>query len=231
MISILDAIPGANGPSLADRMHLAFSQEGKLAESSQFEFRPQQQQMAQLVADALEKNRALICEAATGVGKSLAYLVPAATYAKEQGRKAIICTHTINLQEQLIHKDIPIVKKIVGDFHAELLKGRNNYICPTRLKNAFSNTGDLFSTSEAAELQLIMEWQREHAERDGLHPRRTPLVHGAQRAACLHAAPLPSRQRLRVSGRPPSHGRCGCAGAEPHTLLHPARFSRGSARR
>jgi len=162
MISILESTPGATGPSLADRMHLAFSEDGKLSKSPQFEYRPQQQQMAQLVADALEKNRALICEAATGVGKSLAYLVPAATYAIEQKRKAIICTHTINLQEQLIHKDIPIVKQIVGDFHAELLKGRNNYLCPTRLKNAFSSTGDLFSSSEAAELQLVMEWQREH---------------------------------------------------------------------
>jgi ATP-dependent DNA helicase DinG len=93
--------------------------------------------MAELVAGTLEKNRALIVEAATGVGKSLAYLLPAATFALEQKRKAIICTHTINLQEQLIHKDIPIVKKVVGDFHAELLKGRNNYLCPTRLKSAF----------------------------------------------------------------------------------------------
>lgn len=162
MISILEAAPGATGPSLAERMHLAFSQDGRLAESPQFEYRPQQQQMAHLVGEALEKNRALICEAATGVGKSLAYLIPAATFALEQKRKAIICTHTINLQEQLIHKDIPIVKKIVGDFHAELLKGRNNYLCPTRLKGAFSQTGDLFSSSEAAELQLIMDWQRDN---------------------------------------------------------------------
>jgi len=162
MISILEATPGATGPSLADRMHHAFSEDGKLADSPQFEFRPQQQRMAELVGDALEKNRALICEAATGVGKSLAYLIPAATFALEHKRKAIICTHTINLQEQLIHKDIPIVKKIVGDFHAELLKGRNNYLCPTRLKHAFSQTGDLFSSSEAAELQLIEEWHREN---------------------------------------------------------------------
>jgi ATP-dependent DNA helicase DinG len=143
-------------------MHLAFSNDGKLAGSPQFEYRSQQQHMAELVAGALEKNRALIVEAATGVGKSLAYLLPAATFALEQKRKAIICTHTINLQEQLIHKDIPIVKKVVGDFHAELLKGRNNYLCPTRLKSAFSQTGDLFSSSEAAELQLIEEWHREN---------------------------------------------------------------------
>jgi ATP-dependent DNA helicase DinG len=163
MISILDPSEGSHGgPTLAERMHLAFSTDGRLAASPQFEFRPQQQRMAQLVAGALEKNRPLIVEAATGVGKSLAYLLPAATFALEQKRKAIICTHTINLQEQLVHKDIPIVKKLVGDFHAELLKGRNNYLCPTRLKSAFSQTGDLFSSSEAAELQLIEEWHREN---------------------------------------------------------------------
>jgi len=159
MIHVLDAAEGtAGGPTLAERMHHAFSMEGRLAAAPHFEYRPQQQHMAQLVAGALEKNRALVVEAATGVGKSLAYLLPAATFALEQKRKAIICTHTINLQEQLIHKDIPIVKKLIGNFHAELLKGRGNYLCPTRLKSAFSQTGDLFSSSEAAELQLIEEW-------------------------------------------------------------------------
>ncbi|MDZ4287365.1 MAG: ATP-dependent DNA helicase [Prosthecobacter sp.] len=161
MISILEASEGATGPTLGERMHYAFSPEGKLSHSPQFEYRPQQQEMAQLVAGALEKNRALVVEAATGVGKSLAYLVPAVTYALEQGRKAIICTHTINLQEQLILKDIPIVRKLVGDFHAELLKGRGNYLCPTRLKHAYAQTADLFSSSEASELLLLMDWAKE----------------------------------------------------------------------
>lgn len=163
MISILEATEGsAGGPGLAERMHHAFSTEGKLASSPQFEYRPQQQRMAQLVGDALERNRSLVVEAATGVGKSLAYLVPAVEHALARERKALICTHTINLQEQLIHKDIPIVKKIVGPFHAELLKGRTNYLCPTRLKHAFAHSGDLFSSSEAAELQMIEAWWREN---------------------------------------------------------------------
>jgi ATP-dependent DNA helicase DinG len=163
MISILDPAEGASGAaSLAERMHHAFSTEGRLAQSPQFEYRQQQQRMAGLVAGALEKNHALVVEAATGVGKSLAYLVPAVEHALEHRRKAIICTHTINLQEQLIHKDIPIVRQIVGDFHAELLKGRGNYLCPTRLKNAFAHSGDLFSSSEAAELTMIEDWLREH---------------------------------------------------------------------
>ncbi|MBE7496894.1 MAG: ATP-dependent DNA helicase [Verrucomicrobiaceae bacterium] len=150
--------PRVNRPPLAPRMRVAFSEDGRLAESPQFEYRPQQQRMAELVADALDKSRALVCEAATGVGKSLAYLVPAVTFALEQKRKAIICTHTINLQEQLISKDIPIVKKIVGDFKAEILKGRGNYLCPTRLHRAMNDSGDLFSPTEASELGLLTDW-------------------------------------------------------------------------
>lgn len=129
-----------------------------MAESPQFEYRPQQQRMAELVGAALDGSHAFVCEAATGVGKSLAYLVPAVTFALEQKRKAIICTHTINLQEQLIAKDIPIVKKLVGGFHAEILKGRGNYLCPTRLKRALNESGDLFSSSEGAELKMLLDW-------------------------------------------------------------------------
>lgn len=160
MINIVDESQGSGGPSLAERMRLAFSDAGALSRSADFEFRPQQQRMAELVSAALEKNSPLVIEAATGVGKSLAYLLPAATYALEQKRKAIICTHTINLQEQLISKDIPIVKKLAGDFHAELLKGRSNYLCPNRLSRAFKETGDLFTSSEAAELQMLVEWSQ-----------------------------------------------------------------------
>ena len=148
-------------PPLAPRMHYAFSDQGKMSESPQFEYRPQQQRMAELVGAALDGNHAFVCEAATGVGKSLAYLVPAVTFALEQKRKAIICTHTINLQEQLITKDIPIVKQLIGDFHAEILKGRGNYICPTRLKRALNESGDLFSTSEASELKMLLDWVAE----------------------------------------------------------------------
>ena len=158
MINIVEESQGSTGPSLADRMKLAFSEEGELSKSADFEYRPQQQEMAVLVARALETSSPLIVEAATGVGKSLAYLLPAVTFALENKRKAIICTHTINLQEQLIGKDIGIVKKLVGDFHAELLKGRSNYLCPNRLQRAWKETGDLFTSSETAELQMLAEW-------------------------------------------------------------------------
>lgn len=162
MIHVFDPSEGASGgPSLAERMKHAFSTGGPFAKSKDFEYRPQQQRMAELVGKALDQSSPLVVEAATGVGKSLAYLLPAVTYALENSRKAIISTHTINLQEQLISKDIPIVKKIVGEFKAELIKGRGNYLCPTRLDRALKETGDLFTTSEAAELAMIAEWAAE----------------------------------------------------------------------
>ena len=115
-----DALTG-----LAKEMHEAFSPEGLLAKSPDFEYRAEQQRMAVEVGQALEKKRPVIIEAGTGVGKSLAYLLPAILTATRHQRKAVISTHTINLQEQLIAKDIPIVQKLVGTpFSAVLLKGR-----------------------------------------------------------------------------------------------------------
>jgi ATP-dependent DNA helicase DinG len=94
--------------------------------------------MASAVAEALAENHHLVVEAGTGVGKSLAYLVPAVLYALREKRKAIISTHTINLQEQLLNKDIPIVRGLLDQpFEAALLKGRQNYLCPNRLDRAF----------------------------------------------------------------------------------------------
>ena len=146
---------------LVDRMAQAFSTEGVLAKSPDFEYRPQQQRMARIVGKALETTRAVVIEAATGVGKSLAYLLPSVIFALEHKRKAIITTHTINLQEQLIHKDLPIVQKLAPrPFRAELLKGRGNYLCPERLERVFKGAPDLFTSSEQAELQLLWEWSQ-----------------------------------------------------------------------
>src|SRR6516165_12803696 len=91
-----------------------FGKKGVLSGAKGFEFRAEQQQMAVAVAAALAENRHLVVEAGTGVGKSLAYLLPAVLCALRDKRKAIISTHTINLQEQLIHKDIPIVRQLLG---------------------------------------------------------------------------------------------------------------------
>jgi len=140
-------------------MHEMFSETGALSSSPDFEYRPEQQQMAVAVAKALVEKNVLCAEAGTGVGKSLAYLLPAAQFAMDTERKAVISTHTINLQEQLISKDLPLANKILGgDLKYALLKGRGNYVCPLRLKRAMQQTGDLFSTGEAEELKKIWDW-------------------------------------------------------------------------
>jgi DNA polymerase III epsilon subunit-like protein len=100
-----------------------------------FEYRPQQVDMLRTAADALNESQHLLVEAGTGVGKSLAYLLPAAVFAARNGQRVVISTNTINLQDQLIDKDIPTLQAILPvDFRAVVLKGRSNYLCQRRLQ-------------------------------------------------------------------------------------------------
>ncbi|HEX8280990.1 MAG TPA: DEAD/DEAH box helicase, partial [Chthoniobacterales bacterium] len=149
------------GSDFVERVRSVFSETGLLAKAKNFEFRGEQQEMATAIAQALEQEQHLVVEAGTGVGKSIAYLAPSILFAVEQKKKAIISTHTINLQEQLLYKDIPILKKILPiEFEAALMKGRQNYLCPRRLERAMQQAGELFTTSEQAELVRIAEWSR-----------------------------------------------------------------------
>jgi ATP-dependent DNA helicase DinG len=144
---------------LERRIRELFGPGGSLSRARNYEFRPQQQEMAAGVARVLEEQRHLVVEAGTGVGKSLAYLLPAIHFAREQKRKALVSTYTINLQEQLFHKDIPLAEKLLPfGFMATLLKGRQNYVCPSRLGRAMRHAGELFVSSEQRELQRIWEW-------------------------------------------------------------------------
>jgi len=145
--------------SFPERVRAMFGEEGVMAKAKNFEYRPEQQEMAVAVAVALAEERHLVVEAGTGVGKSLAYLVPAVLWAHEQKKKAVISTYTINLQEQLAFKDIPIVQKLLPfEFEAMLWKGRGNYICPLRLDRAIAHAGELFTSPEQSELERIREW-------------------------------------------------------------------------
>src|SRR6266511_1747814 len=155
MIALKDTL----GSQFVERVHAFFSENGPLSKARNFEFRPQQQEMAARVAQALEEERHLVIEAGTGVGKSLAYLAPAILFALEQHKKAIVSTHTINLQEQLLYKDIPILKKILPvEFEAALMKGRQNYLCPRRLERALQQQNELFTGPEQNELTRLAEW-------------------------------------------------------------------------
>ena len=150
---------------LESRIRAMFGPGGLLSKAKNYEHRAVQQDMAAAVARALTEQRHLVVEAGTGVGKSLAYLLPSISFAREQGRKALVSTHTINLQEQLFRKDIPLVEKILPfDFTATLLKGRQNYICPARLERAMAHSGDLFVSSERAELERIWQWLQKTTE-------------------------------------------------------------------
>ena len=155
MIALKDSL----GSEFIERVRAFFSEDGPLSKAKNFEFRPQQQEMAARVAQALEEERHLVIEAGTGVGKSLAYLMPAALFALERHKKAIVSTHTINLQEQLLNKDIPILKKVLPvEFEAALMKGRQNYLCPRRLERALQSAKELFTGPEENQLQRLAEW-------------------------------------------------------------------------
>lgn len=101
-----------------------------------YEHRPEQVEMLRAVATALSGGSHLMVEAGTGVGKSFAYLIPAALFAVRNNTRVVISTNTINLQDQLIQKDIPDLREALKlDVRASVLKGRSNYLCPRRLDN------------------------------------------------------------------------------------------------
>src|SRR2546421_2676935 len=162
MIALKDNL----GSEFMERVRGFFSENGPLSKAKNFEFRPQQQEIATAVAKALEEERHVVLEAGTGVGKSLGYLVPSVLFALERHKKAIVSTYTINLQEQLFCKDIPILKKVLPvEFEAALMKGRQNYLCPRRLERALQSAKELFTGPERSELQRLAEWAR--TTRDG----------------------------------------------------------------
>ncbi len=159
MIDRIEYQAGGAEIDLIKEVDSIFSENGLLSRAKNFEYRPQQREMAVAVARALENGEHLIVEAGTGVGKSLAYLVPAILYAVKNGKKAVISTHTINLQEQLYEKDLPMLEKILPvNFKYALLKGRANYLCTHRLYKAMEQASSLFTSPEQQELNRIYEW-------------------------------------------------------------------------
>ena len=125
-----------------------------------YEHRPQQLAMAEAVGSALSQEEHLIVEAGTGVGKSFAYLVPAIVHALAVNEKVVISTNTINLQEQLINKDIPFLKKVIGEnFKVALAEGRSNYLSIRRLRRHEEKGQGIFDReSDINELERIKEW-------------------------------------------------------------------------
>ena len=114
-----------------------FSENGLLAKRLPgYEYREGQLLMAESVLESLRSNKPLAVQAGTGLGKTFAYLVPALLYAIEEGKKVVISTATLQLQTQLIKKDIPSIEEVLQDqlsFKTALVKGRNNYLCIRKL--------------------------------------------------------------------------------------------------
>ncbi|HHP51241.1 MAG TPA: DEAD/DEAH box helicase, partial [Moorella mulderi] len=138
-----------------------------------YEHRLQQIQVLKAVARALEEEIHLVVEAGTGTGKSWAYLLPAIYWACSRGERVVIATHTISLQEQLLHKDLPVLKRILPfEFRAALLKGRGNYLCRRKLKEALEEPPE--TEGERAFLMRVLAWFRETSIGDWNELKLTP---------------------------------------------------------
>ena len=144
-----------------------FSETGPICDALRLEHRPEQETMAVTVARAMREDEPLLFEAGTGVGKSLAYLVPGIIHAVDQGRQLIVSTHTISLQEQIQSKDLPICRRIFkadpqlaayADFKSSVLVGKGNYLCTTRLAHTLADRATLFADADYEELQRIATW-------------------------------------------------------------------------
>ena len=136
-----------------------FCKDGILAKSlKDYEYRPQQVIMAEAIAANINNNSHLIVEAGTGVGKSLAYLIPFILWAMEENKKVVISTFTKALQYQLVNKDIPFLKDALSlDFSFALCVGGENYLCLRRLNQAGSH--GLFELDETEALKELFKWK------------------------------------------------------------------------
>ncbi len=135
-----------------------------------FEQRPQQVEMCRAVTRAFSQNQHLLTEAGTGTGKSLAYLIPSALWAMKNGTRVVISTNTINLQDQLVKKDIPDLKAALKlEVRTAVLKGRSNYLCPRRLETMRQQGPD--SAEAMRVLAKVLVWLNEggHGDRNEIN--------------------------------------------------------------
>ena len=192
MIHIIDSLNSCQGAgkfeNYLSKVDEIFAPNGHLEQALGFEFRAEQAEMAKTYAASLVSGKHLIFEAGTGVGKSLAYLIPSILYARLTGRKCIIATNTISLQEQLLEKDVPSVhdlfNRVFGmnsfaEFKCALLVGRANYLCQNRLHKAMIGQSDIFESNQRGDLQRIADWV-ESGPKEGIRqemlPSPNPLV-------------------------------------------------------
>ena len=138
------------------------------AQMGYYEDRRSQRDMAAHIADGYNDGGVLLLEAGTGVGKSYAYLVPALAWARANGERTVVSTNTINLQEQLVGKDLPLLRRALeDDDHTPtfaLLKGWRNYLCLSRMHQAVAAQRTLLEQEKLDELLGIAEWSGHTAD-------------------------------------------------------------------
>lgn len=147
-------------PLNPDAVREIFAPGGPLAKClPAYEERPEQVRMAQAVCEAFNTGAILLCEAGTGTGKSLAYLVPAVLWARRNRQQVVISTNTKNLQEQLFSKDLPLLQRALGgNFRCALLKGRSNYLCVRKFLHLLENAERELEVEERAALPPLITW-------------------------------------------------------------------------
>ena len=136
---------------------------------SRYEDRRSQRDMAAHIADGYNDGGVQLLEAGTGVGKSFAYLVPALAWARANGERTVVSTNTINLQEQLVGKDLPLLRKALttDDYTPTfaLLKGWRNYLCLARMHQAVSAPAHAAGAGQAGRADLHRRVGRPHRRR------------------------------------------------------------------
>jgi DNA polymerase-3 subunit epsilon/ATP-dependent DNA helicase DinG len=144
----------------------------------EYEYRREQVAMLRAVVKAFSSGQHLMVEAGTGTGKSLAYLIPAIHWALQNGQRVVVSTNTLNLQDQIIHKDIPDLQAALGlDFRAALLKGRSNYLCPRRLENMRKHKPR--TADELRVLAKVLVWLNDNADNERRPISLGPIDFGA----------------------------------------------------
>ncbi|HUE95613.1 MAG TPA: helicase C-terminal domain-containing protein [Longimicrobiaceae bacterium] len=131
-----------------------------------YEDRPDQRALAATIAELYHRGGIAVAEAGTGIGKSVAYLLPAIRWAVQNRERTVVSTNTINLQEQLVRKDLPFLSRALDvPLRFALVKGRQNYVSIRRAKLAAISAASLFPDSKESELKAIVEWTEQ--TRDG----------------------------------------------------------------
>jgi len=152
--------PGDNQPIDADAVADELGPGGPLSIGHpRYEDRPQQRALTRMIAELYNEGGVGIAEAGTGTGKSVAYLLPAIRWALENRERTVVSTNTINLQEQLVDKDLPLLRRALGEpFKYALVKGRANYVSIRRALLAKVSGTQLFDEQKQAELAGIVDW-------------------------------------------------------------------------